>query len=156
MAKASRSAKTSAAPALKKESCFAALEVRPSKIHRWGVFALEDIARGRKVMEYTGELVSRKEGKRRAESSVIHCLFTVNPYWYIDGAAGGSGAEFVNHCCDPSLESRVVGKRVFYYAIRPIKKGDEVTLDYHFGKDQERVKCGCGSPKCRGWINLLE
>ncbi|WP_031500094.1 SET domain-containing protein [Bryobacter aggregatus] len=145
-----------AAPQIAKEFCKFRLEVRPSKIHRWGVFALEAIPKGRKVMEYTGKLVSRKEGKRRAESNQIHCLFTVDPYWYIDGAEGGSGAEFVNHCCEPSLESRVEKRQVFYFALRDIQAGEELSLDYHFGKNQERVVCGCGSPKCRGTINLLE
>jgi hypothetical protein len=30
------------------------MRVRPSKIHRWGVYALEVIPKGRKVIEYTG------------------------------------------------------------------------------------------------------
>lgn len=145
-----------ARPQLKKEYCNFQLEVRPSKIHRWGVFALETIPKGRKVMEYTGEMVSRKEGKKRAESNEIHCLFTVDKYWYVDGAVGGSGAEFVNHCCEPNLESRIVHRHILYFSLREIQAGEELLLDYHFGKDQEKVKCGCGSSKCRGWINLLE
>ena len=145
-----------ARPQLRKEFCNFQLEVRPSKIHRWGVFALEAIPKGRKVLEYTGELVSRKEGKKRAESNQIHCLFTLDSYWYIDGAVGGSGAEFANHCCDPNLESRIVKRRILYYSLRDLASGEELLLDYHFGKDQERVKCECGSPKCRGWINLLK
>src|ERR1700679_947667 len=43
------------------------LEMRPSKIHRWGVYAGEDIPVRRKVMEYTGERISRKETRRRRE-----------------------------------------------------------------------------------------
>ena len=117
---------------------------------------MEPIPKGRKVLEYTGELVSRKEGKKRAESNEIHCLFTLDAYWYLDGAVGGSGAEFVNHCCDPNLESRIVKRRIVYFSLRAIAAEEELLLDYHFGKDQERVKCGCGSPKCRGWINLLK
>ncbi len=148
--------KGQAVPQLNKKYCAFELEVRPSKIHRWGVFALERIPKGRKVMEYAGEMVSRKEGKRRAESNEIHCLFTVDSYWYIDGAVGGSGAEFVNHCCEPNLESRIVKRHVLYYSLRDIEPGEELLLDYHFGKNQERVKCGCGVPTCRGWINLLK
>lgn len=117
---------------------------------------MEAIPKGRKVVEYTGERVSRKEGKRRADSSEIHCLFTLDKYWYLDGAVGGSGAEFVNHSCDPNLESRILKQHILYYAIRDIAKGEELLIDYHFGKNQEKVKCGCGSPKCRGWINVLD
>jgi hypothetical protein len=35
------------------------LSVRPSKIHRWGVYAEEPIPTGRKVIEYAGERISR-------------------------------------------------------------------------------------------------
>jgi uncharacterized protein len=135
--------KNGAAPQLVEKYCAFKLEVRPSKIHR-------------KVIEYTGEKVSRREGKRRAEANEIHCLFTINSYWYLDGAVGGSGAEYMNHCCEPNCESRVVKDHILYYSLRPIRKGEELTLDYHFGKDQERVKCGCGAGKCRGVINVLK
>lgn len=145
-----------ARPQLKQEYCSFQLEVRPSAIHRWGVFALEAIPKGRKVMEYTGELVSRKEGKKRAESNEIHCLFTIDAYWYVDGAVGGSGAEFVNHCCEPNLESRIVKRHVVYFSLRDIQKGEELLLDYHFGKNQEKVVCKCGAKGCRGFINVLE
>ena len=148
--------KTPARPQVQPQHCSFRVEVRPSKIHRWGVFALEDIPRGRKVMEYTGELVSRKEGKRRAESNEIHCLFTLDSYWYVDGAVGGSGAEFVNHCCDPNLISRIVKRHILYFAEKDIKRGEELTLDYRFGKHQEQVFCKCGSPRCRGTINVKE
>ena len=36
-------------------------------------------------------------------------------------------------------------------AIRDIKKGDEITIDYCWPADQA-IKCLCGSPHCRGWI----
>ena len=143
-------------PHIDPKYCRFRLQVRPSKIHRWGIFSLERIPKGRQVIEYTGKLVSRKEGKRRSESAQIHCLFTIDPYWYLDGAEGGSGAEFINHCCDPNMESRIVSRRILYFSIKDIEEGEELSLDYHFAKNQERVVCGCGSPKCRGTINLLE
>ncbi len=56
------------------------LEVRPSAIHRWGVYALEMIPARRKVIEYTGERVNRRETKRRAQGR-LNYLFTLTPYW---------------------------------------------------------------------------
>jgi SET domain-containing protein len=35
-----------------------------------------------------------------------------------------------------------------------IRKGEELTVDYHFPKDIEIVKCKCGAAGCRGTINL--
>jgi SET domain-containing protein len=37
---------------------------------------------------------------------------------------------------------------------RLIKKGEELTVDYHFAKDVEDIPCKCGARKCRGTINL--
>jgi len=46
-------------------ACFR-LAIRESKIHRRGVYAEEPIPARRKVIEYTGERISRRETKRRA------------------------------------------------------------------------------------------
>ncbi len=131
------------------------MEVRPSRIHRWGVFALERIPARRKVIEYTGERISRKETKRRSEREHIY-LFELNPYWCIDGAVGGSGAELINHCCDPNLFSAIYRGHIIYMSRRVIKPGEELTVDYRFEKKMERVPCQCGAAGCRGTINLLK
>jgi len=67
------------------------MKLARSKIHRWGVYATEFIPAGRKVIEYTGERINRRETKRRADLRTFTYLFTLDPYWTIDGAAGGSG-----------------------------------------------------------------
>lgn len=133
------------------------LEVRPSEIHRWGVYAGENIPARRKVIEYTGERISRRETKRRADSAPnLIYLFTLDNYWTLDGSIGGSGAEFINHCCEPNLVTLVKSGHILYMSKRPIKKGEELTVDYHFAKDVERIPCSCGAPTCRGTINLLK
>ncbi len=142
-------------PAIDPKYAFYDLEIRSSKIHRWGVYALEDIPARRKVMEYRGERISRKETRRRSEEQgrLIY-LFTLDNYWTLDGAVGGSGAEYCNHSCDPNIVSEVRKGHILYLSKKPIWKGDELTLDYHFAKDVEEVICKCGSEKCRGTINL--
>ena len=82
-------------------ACFR-LEIRASTIDRRGVYALERIPPRRKVIEYTGERINRRETKRRGTGSITY-LFTLDNYWTIDGAFGGSGAEIINHSCDPNL-----------------------------------------------------
>ena len=131
------------------------LLVKPSKIHRWGVYAGEEIPPRRKVIEYTGERINRKETKRRSdEQHRMIYLFTLDNYWTLDGAAGGSGAEYINHCCEPNLVTEIRQGHILYMSKRTIHKGEELTVDYHFGKDIEEVICKCGAPGCRGTINL--
>ena len=136
-----------------RHTCFP-LKVIRSPIHRWGVIALTDIPKNRKVIEYTGERINRKETKRRADSTEMHYLFTLDNYWSIDGTVGGSGAEYINHSCDPNIRAVVMRGHILYYSSRAIKKGEELLVDYHFDPNVEKVECKCGAASCRGTINL--
>ena len=129
------------------------LTIRESKIHRRGVYAGEVIPARRKVIEYTGQKINRRETKLRGDGPLTY-LFTLNNYWTIDGAAGGSGAEIINHSCEPNLYSRIVKDHILYMSKREIRPGEELTIDYRFDKKVERVPCRCGSANCRGTINL--
>ena len=130
------------------------LKVGPSPIHRWGVYACERIPKGSEIIEYTGEKIGRKQTKIRAERE-FNYLFTLDSYWTIDGSVGGSGAEYINHCCEPNVEAEITDDwRIVYRALRDIHKGEEMTIDYRFGADVEKHPCACGAPNCRGMINL--
>jgi SET domain-containing protein len=142
-----------AAPYINSEFASFKLRVASSKIHRWGVYAAEPIPKGRKVIEYTGERISRRETKKRSERE-LNYLFTLDRYWTIDGSVNGSGAQYINHCCEPNLVARIVRGHILYIALRDIPKGEELTVDYHFDKNVEKVPCACGSLRCRGTINL--
>jgi SET domain-containing protein len=135
-------------------SCFR-LEIRESKIHRLGVYALEHIPANRKVIEYAGERISRREAKRRDNGRFTY-LFMLDNYWTVDGAVGGSGAEIINHCCDPNLRTTITYGHILFVSKRVIGPGEELTLDYFFDGDIKRVRCFCGSAKCRGQINYKE
>jgi SET domain-containing protein len=132
------------------------LRLGRSKIHRWGVYAAEPIPKNKKIIEYTGERISRKETRRRSDTAEFNYLFTLDKYWTIDGSVGGSGAEFINHSCEPNVVARVTRGHILYFARRDIRKGEELTVDYHFSPDVEKVPCGCGAAGCRGTINLKE
>jgi len=128
------------------------LKLRKSPIHRWGVYAAEAIPPRRKVIEYTGERISRRETLRRGQAERTY-LFTLDNYWTLDGSVGGSGAEYINHSCDPNLYAWNFRGHILYMSKRAIKRGEELTIDYCFSKKIERVPCLCHSPKCRGAIN---
>ena len=154
-AQAKKAEAKNANPNVDPRFCSFKLRVAPSKIHRWGVFAEEKIPSRRKIMEYTGEKISRRETKRRADGP-LNYIFTLNSYWCIDGNVGGSGAQYVNHCCNPNVYAWIVKDHILYMSARDIQPGEELTLDYHFDKNVERVPCYCGAANCRGTINLTE
>jgi len=131
-------------------TCFD-LAIRESKIHRYGVYALERIPARRKVIEYTGERVNRRQAKLRNSQEYTY-LFAVDQYWTLDGAFGGSGAEIINHSCDPNLVSRIIRGHILYMSRRAIEPGEELTVDYNFAKNGDRTVCRCQTVACRGII----
>jgi SET domain-containing protein len=136
-----------------KFACFR-MEIRKSKIHRYGVYALERIPANRKVIEYTGERINRKETKRRGEGEYTY-LFTLDNYWTIDGAFGGSGAEIINHSCEPNLYVRIVKGHILYLSRRVIQPGEELTVDYNFDYAGDKTPCSCGTKSCRGVMERM-
>jgi uncharacterized protein len=129
------------------------MEIRDSGIHGRGVFAAQPIPANRKVIEYTGERISAKHADKRGHG---HCTyyFSLDRYWVLDGAVGGSGAEFINHSCGPNLISRIMKGHILYMSLRRIRAGEELTVDYHFSKNDETTPCHCKAKNCRQTINL--
>jgi SET domain-containing protein len=131
-------------------ACFD-IVIRRSKIHRYGVYANQRIPAGRKVIEYTGARLNRKEAAA-VQSGDYTYLFAVDAYWTLDGARGGSGAEIINHSCEPNLISRVMKGHILYMSLRTIQPGEELTIDYNFSDLKEMTLCSCGAKTCRGTI----
>jgi len=135
------------------------LWIRHSRVHGYGVFAAGPIPRGRKVIEYTGEHLRWPEAYARLKKFLRPrtpkrlYMFRLNRYWRIDGAAGGSGAERVNHSCDPNLRARIVRGHILFFSHRRIRRGEELSLDYKLHPKTFRIPCHCGSPNCRGFLN---
>lgn len=138
-------------PEIDARFCCFRLRIEQSKIHGWGVYADQDIPPNRKVIEYRGEKISAKKADRRRNTP---CLFVLDDRWVLDGAVGGSGAEFINHSCAPNLATRIIKGHILYMSLRPIRKGEELTVDYNYDDTDETMSCSCGAPNCRGTINI--
>lgn len=137
------------------------LEIRRSAIEGVGVFAEETIPKGKKVIEYAGTKLTRREALRRFLKAVAEgrgdktYYVALDHRFCIDGADGGSGAEWINHGCDPNLRERRMRGHVIFFSLRRVGPGEELTTDYRFSPTAPKVPCKCGAAKCRGSINLL-
>ena len=143
-----------AVPRIEPGACYFAVTSGRSPIHRWGVFAAEPIPARRRVIEYTGQVIDAREAYRRRIRPYIY-LFWIGPRRAIDGAVGGSGAEFINHGCEPNLVARVRRGRVMLVSLRRIEPGEELLYDYRITGGAELLPCRCGAPSCRGFMNLI-
>jgi ribosomal protein L37AE/L43A len=134
-----------------------------SRIEGWGVFATEDINAQEMVIEYAGEVIRPVLSDKREkhyDSKGIGCyMFEVAPGVIVDATVTGNRARYINHSCDPNCFSRTVtvenGRRVIViFSKRIIKRGEELCYDYQFPfDDNDRVRCACGSARCKGWMN---
>ena len=123
---------------------------RRSKLHGWGVFALEPINKNRRIIDYAGELIDHKESLKRETTYLERgeiWVFTVNRRWVRDAHVGGNNARFINHACRPNCYSQIIGRTIWIRAGRNIKAGEELTYHYHTDGDQV-IQCRC-QPGCK-------
>ena len=131
------------------------LAVRPSPITGRGCFATTFFPERRKIAEYTGERIARAEVARRVRTRKhgVLRICAIDYYWSVDGSRGGNGTHYVNHSCRPNAYMRTTGKRVLVMALRDIKAGEEITIDYGTTAHPDTKRCFCKAPNCRGTIN---
>jgi uncharacterized protein len=138
-------------------------ELRRSRIQGVGAFALQDIPKGTRIIEYTGEKITNAEADRRYDDAKMKrhhtFLFILNQRTVVDAATGGNESMFINHSCEPNCEAEISRGKIWIQAIRSIPAGTELTYDYQFENDPDYTdddlrfySCRCGSPKCRGTI----
>jgi SET domain-containing protein len=108
------------------------------------------------VAEYAGERISRREIKRRLKGQTKIHICAIDSYWAVDGSVGGNGTQYINHSCTPNIYIKVVNGRLLFFALRDIKPGEELTLDYVDSYHSDQKRCRCGASTCRRTINLIE
>jgi hypothetical protein len=139
-------------------------EIRRSGIQGSGAFAIRDIPKRTRLIEYTGERISHEEADRRPDfkddTGATHVvLFTVDKNTVIDARVGGNEAQLFNHSCDGNCEAVIEKKRVYLETTRDVEQGEELTYDYEMeysGEDladaRKLYPCRCGKANCRGTL----
>ena len=131
-------------------ACFD-IVIQRSKIHRYGVYANERIPAQRKVIEYTGLRLNRKQAAA-IDGGKYTYLFAVDDYWTLDGARGGSGAEIINHSCEPNLISRVLKGHILVHEPARNQEGRRADHRLQLLRPHGGDSCSCGAKTCRGTI----
>jgi len=124
------------------------LIIRSSSIHAAGCYTTTPLAKGVKVVEYTGPRISKKEADEKFHDSTITYLFGLG-----DGSTvinGYGTAMFINHSCDPNCETEELNGEVWVMSLRKIAAGEELTYDYNlYDGDEDEAHCYCGAKRCR-------
>ncbi|KAF5467906.1 hypothetical protein F2P56_012110 [Juglans regia] len=142
---------------------YAKLEWFRSGKKGYGLKLVEDISKGQFLIEYVGEVLDMLAYEARQKDYAFkghrHFYFmTLNGSEVIDACAKGNLGRFINHSCDPNCrtEKWMVNGEICIglFALRDIKKDEEVTFDYNYVRvfGAAAKKCYCGAPQCRGYI----
>jgi uncharacterized protein len=138
------------------------ISARCSAIHGRGVYARRAIADGTRVIEYTGERITKAEAARRetlrlargrrGQDDCVY-IFELNARHDLDGRSRGNVARLINHSCAANCRVEVLRGRIWIIARRDIAAGEELTFDYGFKFSEWRHHaCLCGAKQCAGFI----
>lgn len=119
--------------------------IKKSGKHGRGLFALKDFKPGERAYVFKkGKIVGRDEIKNLPEVEKMHLdKIGENEYEVIK-----SPGCYVNHSCEPNVKE----KNRTGYALRDIKQGEEITIDYDkIAYLEKPFKCRYGSKTCHGF-----
>lgn len=133
------------------------------------------------VIEYVGETIRQSVGDLREkhyelEGMNSNYMFRVDSDTIVDATKCGNLARFINHSCDvrrndrsrsnemffafffqPNCYAKIIPvesqKKIVIYSKRDIRLGEEITYDYKFPLEEQKIPCRCGTPVCRGSLN---
>jgi SET domain-containing protein len=125
-------------------------EVRESKIHGRGLFAIADIAKNEIVAVKGGHVVDRKTLREKITPRLGPVEIQIDGDLFIAPVREEereSSMLYSNHSCDPNLGMR---GEITFVAMRDICIGEELTHDWAMTDDDDySIECNCGAPDCR-------
>jgi len=125
-----------------------------------GLYAIKDIKKGTRIMDYVGKIITKKqtEQSEKFDNAKPIYLFNLNKKYDLDGDVLWNTARLINHSCSNNCDYNGTGLKLWVVTIKDIKKGEEITVDYGFGYDEnfKQFKCKCESKNCCGYIVRAE
>lgn len=115
--------------------------IKNSKIGGKGIFAKRGLKKGELVGVVKGKVVpDSRESYQKYGADHLH------PISYSEALLNRNFTKYTNHSCDPNCGLKEGVKIV---AMKPIQKGEEITIDYDTLEYDWKMHCNCGSKRCR-------
>jgi hypothetical protein len=128
------------------------VRVGKSRIAGKGAFAISRIPAKKKIGDLGGVIITMKEAMRLVRDVKVINMVELEDDLALNASANPNDLRFINHSCDPNTYLRVLRKRVEFYALRTIRKGEELSCDYGETHHDGKLPCRCGARNCRGFI----
>ncbi len=107
-----------------------------------GLYAVDPLPIGACLIEYVG----RPATVSQIKANTGKYLFWTSNSTMIDGNIPINKARYINHSCRPNCEIDIKNKRIFIFAKKNIKAGEEITYDYgseYFDLYFSNNRCRC-------------
>jgi hypothetical protein len=125
-------------------------EVRESKIHGRGLYAIADIAKDEIVAVKGGHIVDGKTLRDQITPWLGPVEIQIDDNLFIAPVTDEErelSMLYLNHACDPNLGVR---GEITFVAMREIRSGEELTHDWAMTDDDDySIECNCGAGDCR-------
>lgn len=131
----------------------------------FGVKTLQRIESGSFIIEYTGDVITEKQLKKRNETryrnDIHHYSMSLGDGLVIDARDMGNLARLVNHSCQPNSEIQkwiVNGlPSLALFSLRDIEPEEEITFNYKFTpyNTNDKTICHCNESNCRKFLGIV-
>lgn len=135
-------------------------EIRTTAKKGRGIFALKDIGAGVVIGDYLGKVILESEEEKYEKKHGFYSM------WYHNDVSifpdpKKPGIHLVNHSCAPNCWMYTYKGHTLYSAIRKIFKGEELTISYLIGPQDDECKpcsdiCRCESDFCAQTMHMPE
>ena len=131
----------------------------PIRRHRsatgYGIFAETGFRRRHVISRINGRLHHWRD-LIEIGGTYLDNAFRFGPETYL--APTEDAGRYLNHSCDPNAAVVKAGHRLLLVAVRSIRRGEEIVIDYStiIGDDDTwTMRCRCGSHRCRRTIRRV-
>ena len=128
------------------------VRVAKSRIAGKGAYAIAAIPARQKIGDLGGVIVTMREARKLIRDKKVINLVELDDDLALNASADPNDLRFINHSCDPNTFMRVLKNRVEFYALRRIRKGEELSCNYGETHHEGTLPCRCGAHNCRGFI----
>ena len=135
--------------------CTRALFIMKSPLHGSGCFAAVRFPKHSSIAEYSGERICHAEAMQRMRGPDGKRISQLGADCYIDGSVGGNEMQYINHSCEPNADVVIINRFMIVFALRQIRAGEEITVDYLNSFAEDFTVCQCRTPSCRQRIDQM-
>lgn len=119
-------------------------------LHGFGILAKEKIKKGERVIVFGGYVMTTKQFNTLTKKLQSYPFQIDDDLFFgLSKISELEDADYLNHSCDPSCG---FDGEITIVAMRDIKKGEEITIDYAMcltSKEIKSMNCVCRSKFCR-------